>query len=715
MIVLGTKPGQHDACYALVVDGEPRFVYEHERFNQVKHAMTSDISVLFGALAEFDVSPESIDFVANCNDPELRHERKRILGRYLSDESRRRHMEIQTDWRLPTWRCILEAAGFPKQGILDVRHHIAHVAGAFYSSPFSDAAVISVDGGGETESAVLAHCTDADGIEILRSTPLPHSLGLLYQAVTIWLGWGFGEEGKTMALATYGDPARFERQMQRIISVAEDGDYRLQGLEDWPGLTFSSEEFTQHLLEPLLGRRRGATEPLESRHRDVAAAIQRVCESVMLRSADSARALTAAPALLLTGGVALNSVANGGILKRGLFPKFSVYPHANDAGTALGAALYVHQMMTASQAKATRWRLRNPYLGPGMALDQIEDVAAQFGLSGSRVEDPASTAAEALAQGQIVGWIQGRAEIGPRALGNRSILADPSASQIKDRVNAGVKHREGWRPFAPAVLRSDLATYFHADEDLPYMTVVVDLREEWRSQLDSICHVDGTARVQTVESATNPLFHRLLLEFKRRTGLGILLNTSFNDRGEPLVQTCTQAIRLYCSSGMETLVIGEWVFSHKPDSANLDMQGPSPLDHNLGKLPKSKSLLVIAAGVDDARVREVVMRLADKQEQLTVRHISLMTGMSSWANNERGLKEREILRTSLEHECVLFLLPQSEDRFVFDMTTYHSEIAAITQRLLTDGLLVYWLGSHGDVVDARTVLRVHSACIHSWR
>ncbi|MCC3769581.1 carbamoyltransferase C-terminal domain-containing protein, partial [Streptomyces sp. UNOC14_S4] len=559
MIILGTKPVQHDACFALIRDGEPLFVYEQERFNRVKHGMSSHLSVLFEALDEHSIAPRQIDLVTNCIDPARLDARKRQARTFLAGaaaDAMERHLE----WRIPTWHKTLLAAGFPADRVVNIPHHVCHCAGVYYAGPYEDAAVLSVDGSGETETSMLAHGT-GDDLRVLRTTPLPQSLGLFYQGATMWLGWGFGEEGKTMALAAYGDPERRRSALDAFLHVDATGDYAFLPARRRGTHTYTSTELAATFFTRAFGPPRRPDEPLTPLHQDVAAAVQAVCEEIMLNSARHLRETTGSANLLVTGGVALNSAANGRLLRSGLFERIDVYPQANDSGTALGGALYAHHRLTGPGPRR-RWHITHAYHGRAIDTGNLPRVAARHGQHGVRVDDW-DTVARLLAAGKTLGWVQGRSEIGPRALGNRSILGSPVAPDIKRRINDGIKHRENWRPFAPSVLREDLAEYFEADQDLPYMTVVAPIREEWRDKLASVGHVDGTARVQTVTEEQNPRFHALLTAFKRRTGLGVLLNTSFNDRGEPLVQTCEQAFRLYLTSTMDALCIDDRLFADK--------------------------------------------------------------------------------------------------------------------------------------------------------
>jgi carbamoyltransferase len=702
MIILGTKPAQHDACFALVRDGEPLFIYEQERFNRVKHGMSSHLSVLFDALAEHSISPRQIDLVTNCINPALLGERKQQVRRFL-DGPAVGEMDAYLDWRLPTWRQVLLAAGFPAERVIDVRHHVCHCAGVYYSSPFNDAAILSLDGSGETETAMMAHGSGRD-IKILRTTDHPQSIGLFYQAATYWLGWGFGEEGKTMALAAYGDPNRFRKRVETFVEVDGDGNFRFVPLESTRDCRFTSEELVKYFFSRYFGPARPPEEPLSRLHMDVAAGVQAVCEKVMMNSARFLRRETGAEHLLLTGGVGLNSVSNGLIMRAGLFDRVVAYPQANDTGTALGGALYAyHQFVPASERRS--WHMVHGYWGKRIDTDNVELAARKYGLQGVRTINVHETAADLLAAGNIVGWVQGRSEIGPRALGNRSILGNPTVPGVKDMINAGIKHREHWRPFAPSVLREDLAEYFEADQDLPYMTIVAPIREKWRGPLESVGHVDGTARVQTVTEESNPLFHALLTAFKRRTGLGVLLNTSFNDRGEPLVQTCDQALRLYAASAMDAVCIGDHVFTEKTATAK-----PAPFAayfHNFDKLPDTRLLLLRSEGRMTAamlqhllRVRPCLKIAADACHALDV--------LPGPERSRPHIVRRLSANLQADYDAVVCYVNRPADRFIFDRDLYYSEVAELSRHVMDTACMpVYWIDATGDVTPARDVLYVH--------
>jgi carbamoyltransferase len=703
MIVLGTKPGEHDACFALVKDGEPLFIYEQERFNRVKHGMSSDLTVLFEGLAEYDIAPGDVDVVAIGGDQSLIPERLGQLRGFLSGPALARAAE-NVEWRHPTFRRMMVAAGFQEDRVVDVRHHVCHVAGVFYASPFSDAAVLSVDASGEADTAMLAHCSRRDGINILRTIGLPHYLGRFYEAGTHWLGWQFGEEGKTMALAAYGDPKRYLDDLAALFHVDPDGFFEFDASLTTGDFAYSTEELVTQIFEELFGPRRRPNDVLEQHHMDVAAAVQCLCERVMVRLAVTLQKQSGSSALLLAGGVGLNSVSNGAIRRQGIFRQVVAFPQATDAGTALGAALYVYHRQNRTRSHSD-WEMRHAFLGREIDLAHVHEAAAAVGIEGSQCRDPAAFAADRLAAGQIVGWIQGRAEIGPRALGNRSILGNPLTVGIKSRINAEVKHREEWRPFAPSVLEEDLGVFFETTESLPFMTIVASVRAQWRDRFASICHVDGTARVGSVTESFNPLFYRLIHEFKRRSGIGVVLNTSFNDRGEPLVQTCEQALRLFVSSGMDVLIIGDWVFEGKRDGLVTEF---NPLSVNCKKLFDRRTLVVALRDIGHLQ-RSIDVLLREE----TANVVALCTIGEREALRFSGEvllldSDADVLEVASNWPQVVVLVPWNADKFIFDAGVYYSEIAETCRQLIELGTCeLFWIDPRGEVVLARNVLYVH--------
>jgi carbamoyltransferase len=446
---------------------------------------------------------------------------------------------------------------FPRFRLRHIEHHFAHASSVFYVSPFEEAAIVSIDGAGEDITTWFGYGRGTR-IERRHCIRLPHSLGLFYSAVTDYLGFKpWGGEGKVMGLAPYGTPDRYYRKMRELIRWNEDGqlqvnlryfDYHVTGWTRWISPEFERE----------FGPRRQPEGEITREHEDIAAALQRVVEEAALALVRYAHRLVPSRNLCLVGGVALNSVMNGRIQREGPFENIFIQPAANDAGTALGGALFLAHAVHGLQ------RTETPdiaYLGPDYTPSECEAAAASLGLVIERPADIVERAAELLAAGKIVGWFQGRMEVGPRSLGNRSILADPRDPSMKDTLNHRVKHRESFRPFAPSVLREAAHEYFEGVQDSPYMLLVYPVRAEQRARIPAVTHVDGTARVQTVTRDANPRYYRLIEAFGRRTGVPMLLNTSFNVRGEPIVCSPKDAVACFRATAMDHLALGDLLLS----------------------------------------------------------------------------------------------------------------------------------------------------------
>lgn len=557
MKILGLSYMYHDSAAALLVDGEVVAAAAEERFNRRKHSIEFPARAIRYCLDEAKISVGDLDWVAFYEKPILKFER--FLTAHLAYFPRsfgafRHWIALFLTKKLQIPSTIQARTGYEGR-VLFIEHHPVHAASAFFASPFEEAAILTVDGTGEW-------CTTAVGtgrghrIELTHEIRWPHSIGLLYSAVTAFLGFRVNSgEGKVMGLAPYGDPDRYLGEFRKIIRTAPDGSFQLD-------LSYFRFQYKQQMVsrkfEETFGPPRIPEGPIDDRHRDVAAALQRRVEEVLLQIARDLHRRTGARALCIAGGVGLNSVANGRILREGPFDEIFVQPASGDDGGALGAALYTyHQIFD----RPRRWRMRHAYLGPAFTEAEIRGALEAAGVAFERLtpDDLVERVAGELEVGRIVGWFQGRMEYGPRALGARSILANPMIPGIQDRLNARVKHREAFRPFAPAVVAERARDFFDLDAPSPYMLLVAPVRPEWRSRLPGITHVDGSARVQTVEAEVAPLFHRLIEAFGRRTGVPVILNTSFNLRGEPIVCTPADAIDCYSRTEMDLLVLGPFV------------------------------------------------------------------------------------------------------------------------------------------------------------
>ncbi|MXU64340.1 carbamoyltransferase family protein [Oceanomicrobium pacificus] len=584
--ILGVSALYHDSAAALLHDGTIVAAAQEERFTRVKHDPRFPAEAIRYVLAEAGIGLEDVAHVAFYDKPFLKFER--LLETYLAVAPRGFNSFRMA---MPVWlreKLFLKDLmkkelrridpGFDDAKLLFTEHHISHAASAFYPSPFAEAVVLTMDGVGEWATASVA-IGRGNGLEIVRELHFPHSLGLLYSAFTYYIGFKVNSgEYKVMGLAPYGVPRFKDLILEKVMDLKPDGSFRLDQryFNYTAGLTMTSKAMEDLFGEPV---RQPESDRLTQFHMDVAASIQAVTEEVMLRMTRALAAEYGIANLCMAGGVALNCVANGKILRDGAFEHLWVQPASGDAGGALGAAQAAwHMELGEPRQPVAPDAMRGSYLGPAFS---DSESAAELSAAGARFEqmdeDTAlARAAAALADGKAIGWFQGRMEYGPRALGARSILGDPRSPSMQKVLNLKVKFRESFRPFAPSVLREDVADWFEIDDDSPYMLLVADVQEEIRRQMSAeeqalfgieklnvarsdipaVTHVDYSARVQTVHRDTNPKYHALISRFKALTGCGLVVNTSFNVRGEPIVCTPTDAFRCFMGTGIDALVIG---------------------------------------------------------------------------------------------------------------------------------------------------------------
>ncbi|MBK8769299.1 MAG: carbamoyltransferase [Rhizobiales bacterium] len=586
MRVLGVSAFYHDSAAALVVDGRIVAAAQEERFTRKKHDPGFPTQAIAYCLQAGGLKLEDVDYVAFYDKPFLKFER--LLETYLAFAPRG-----FTSFRMamPVWlreklfqKSLLQkefkkiAPAFDGEKLMFTEHHLSHAASAFYPSPFENAAVLTMDGVGEWATTSLA-MGQGETLDIHKEIHFPHSLGLLYSAFTYYTGFKVNSgEYKIMGLAPYGTPRFAQTILDNLIDVKDDGSYRLNMdyFDYATGLTMTNAKFDQLFGGPP----RKAEQLLTQREMDLTASVQHVLEEVVLKMTRAIAKDTGARNLCLAGGVALNCVANGKVLRDGAFDRIWIQPASGDAGGALGAALSVCHGIggVARKVAAMGDGMAGAYLGP--AYDQ-PDIEARLKAAGARFEvlddgKVVSETAAALADGKAVGWFQGRMEFGPRALGNRSILGDPRSPKMQSVLNLKVKYRESFRPFAPSVLRENVAEWFEMDTDSPYMLLVADVVEGKRramsaaeealfgidklnvprSDIPAVTHVDYSARVQTVHKDTNPLYHALISAFGAKTGCPVVVNTSFNVRGEPLVCSPEDAFRCFMGTEIEVLVVG---------------------------------------------------------------------------------------------------------------------------------------------------------------
>ncbi len=565
MRILGISCFYHDAAAALLVDGQLVAAAEEERFSRIKHDNRWPERAIDFCLATAGLRPGDLDCVVFYEKPLLKFERVLLSAVATAPRSMRFFREAMISSlldRLWVKAKLRGRFGLPGERLLFCEHHLSHAASAFYCSPFAAAAVLTVDGVGEWTTAALG-VGEGTTLRLTDELRFPHSLGLLYSAFTAWLGFEVNEgEYKVMGLAAYGRP-RYVDKVHKVVQVDRDGGLYLDMSY------FSFHQSLRSTYSPkfvaLFGPPRDPwQERVEPYYADVAASIQRVCEETMLAMSWHLYDRTGLPNLCLAGGVALNSVANGRIAREGPFERVFIQPAAGDSGGALGAALWAQHAVF---GRPRTFVMDHAYWGqsypPGeirAALDAAGVVYRDLGRAAAVQE----AVVERLTQGQVLGWFQGRFEYGPRALGARSIIADPRRAAIKDRVNRKIKLREPFRPFAPSVSLPAAGRYFDLAEPKTayparFMLYVVDVLASQRERLPAITHVDGTARPQTVDAAVNPRYAGLIERFAAATGLPVILNTSFNLRGEPIVNTPTDALATFERSGLDALVLGDFL------------------------------------------------------------------------------------------------------------------------------------------------------------
>lgn len=558
MLVLGINAASHNTSAALLRDGELVAFAEEERFNRERYTMAFPEGTIRWCLEEAGVRGDEVSLVAFAGKPsaEILHSAwgaLRLAGRpwyrgWLRDQALVTGI-VKGSSQVRRVRRRFGYAG----DVRFVDHHRCHAASAFLCSPFEDAAVLTLDAQGDGLATAVYHGRGRD-LRLVHSWKFPEaSLGHLYDCVGEWLAFKpVKDAGKTMGLAPYGDAAATRERFARFVQVKKGGDVVI----DLDYLKTDARRRASPRFEALFGPPRElAEDPTAARFADVAAGAQAVVEDAVLELAREARALTGARHLCLAGGVALNSVANGKLAHAQVFDSVWVQPAAYDAGLSLGAALAAWTDLGGER----RFEFRHPYWGPDTRPDEVAAAIARSKAAFREVEDPAEEAAKLVAADRIIGWYQGRAEVGPRALGNRSILCNPVNPAMKDVVNREVKHREPFRPFAPSCTLEAAPRYFDMASPTPFMLHVWPVRPEHRGTLPAVTHVDGSARLQTVTAEENPLYHRLIERVGARTGVPCVLNTSFNIRGEPIVNSPLDALKCYFTTGLDALVIDRYV------------------------------------------------------------------------------------------------------------------------------------------------------------
>jgi len=607
--ILGISAYYHDSAAALLVDGDIVAAAQEERFTRKRHDPAFPVNAARYVLAEAGLKYSDLQAVAFYDKPFLKFER--LLETYHAFAP---SGIASFSSAIPVWikeklfmkrllRDHLNEVGEGEVPVYFPEHHLSHAASAFYPSPFDDAAILTVDGVGEWATATICHGFDKD-IRIIRELAFPHSVGLLYSAFTYYTGFRVNSgEYKLMGLAPYGNPDApqtrefISKILTEMVDVREDGSILLN--MDYFDYATGLKMVKERKWRELFGvPARNPESEIDQVYMNMAYAIQQVTEEIVLKLSRSARELTGSRNLVLAGGVALNCVANGKILKAGIFDDIWIQPAAGDAGGAVGAAYavwHVHDRHERRVSGAGGDAMRGSLLGPEFSAREIERTIRKYEGVAQHYTDfceLSRVVAARLAKGQIVGWFQGRMEFGPRALGNRSILGDARNPEMQKKMNLKTKFREGFRPFAPTVLEEDVQEHFELDSPSPYMLLVVPVRKEkWRtppanynelslserlyflrSDLPAITHIDYSARIQTVSRSVNPRYWQLINAFKQHTGYGVVVNTSFNVRGEPIVCTPDDAYRCFMRTGIDCLVMGDYVLD-KVDQPDFKDEG----------------------------------------------------------------------------------------------------------------------------------------------
>ena len=580
MVIVGINAYHGDASAAILIDGKVAAAVEEERLKRIKHWAGFPQASIRCCLDIAGVTADQVDaWAVNSDSHAHRYRKFRYLlsgkGRWRLGLNRIRNRTKRQD--MPSEISQLFNLKANALNFYQLEHHLCHLASAYYPSGFREALVVSIDGFGDFSSASWGYGQEGR-ISQKGYVHFPHSLGIFYQAITQFLGFkNYGDEYKVMGLAPYGKPSLMD-QMDQVFDVDSEGKYKLN-LDyfrhhnepisfSWGGKAPEFTNLYSESLQGLLGTERKPGDPITQTHKDIAASAQRLYEKHFFRMLNKLSSETGVRNLALAGGCAMNSVANGRIRMHTPFQNIYIQPAAGDAGGAMGAAYIAHQRM---DGEVPARSMTHAYLGPKFGSEEIGEAidAAQPALQKQRcsaallgMSDCVEQTVVALTEGKVVGWFQGAMEWGPRALGNRSILGDPRRKDMKEILNVKIKRRESFRPFAPSILRSEVGNWFEVDDDVPFMQKVYQIREDRRSQVPAVTHVDGSGRLQTVTEQHNPLYHQLITRFFSSTGVPMLLNTSFNEN-EPIVCYPSQALDCFLRTNMDVLVMGEYLLTRR--------------------------------------------------------------------------------------------------------------------------------------------------------
>jgi len=597
--VLGISAFYHDSAAALIIDGEIIAAAQEERFTRKKHDPSYPVNAINYCLTEANLDLSQLDYIAFYDKPFLKFER--LLETYVAFapkglQSFRMAMPVWLREKLFLKNMLIKEfrkanKNFDENKLMFGEHHFSHAASAFYMSPFKEAVVLTLDGVGEWATTTVSIGRGND-LNIVKEIHFPHSLGLLYSAFTYYIGFKVNSgEYKVMGLAPYGKPKYKDLIMDKLIDLKQDGSFRLnQSYFNYSaGLTMVNKKFADLFGEPI---RKPDTDKLTQFHMNIAASIQEVTEEVVLKMTRSLAKEYKIQNLCMAGGVALNCVANGKILRSKAFKDIWIQPASGDAGGALGSALALwYKELNKPRVVNTNDSMKGSYLGPSFEQDEIEKGLSDYGANFTTLaeNEMIEQTAQALSDGEAVGWFQGRMEFGPRSLGARSILGDPRSEKMQKILNLKVKYRESFRPFAPSVLRENLSDWFELDYDSPYMLLVANVKKNKRvemtkieeslfgidklnikrSSIPAVTHVDYSARIQTVHRETNPKYYALISKFNEKTSCSVIVNTSFNVRGEPIVCSPIDAFKCFMGTELDLLVVGNCILRKKYQNKEL--------------------------------------------------------------------------------------------------------------------------------------------------
>lgn len=577
MYILGISCYYHDASAALLKNGAVVAAAQEERFTRKKHDTSFPVNAVNYCLKSQGIKIEDISYIAFYEKPFLKFER--VLSQHLEmfPKSFKTFVSSMPSWINEKLRVIKKIRKLLKykKDVLFVEHHMAHAAGSFLISPFKKSAILTIDGVGEWTTTAYG-VGDGSTIELKKEIKFPNSLGLLYSAITAYLGFSVNNsEYKVMGLAAYGDMNRstneYYKKLRSIVDLKEDGSY-----------AFDMSYFVYHykdrmpskkLCKLLDGPVRTAETAVDKRHENIAAAVQLVYEDILFKMLNFVHKETKCDSIVISGGCGLNSVANGKILKNTPFKRFWAQPDTGDGGTSIGAASYVYHIVLDNERNFV---LKDAYLGPGFSAEHIKkflDLNKVKYYELKTDKELIETTVKLLAENKVVGWFQGRMEWGPRALGNRSILANPTNPKAKELLNEKVKHREKFRPFAPVVCEDDALKYFDCDKPIPeptdFMLMVYPIKKEWHKKIPSVTHVDGSGRLQTIRRSQNHLYYDVIKEFGKKSGIPILINTSFNIRGEPIVCTPKDAYKCMMGTGIDCLIMDRFLIKREDNPKHM--------------------------------------------------------------------------------------------------------------------------------------------------